>query len=328
MGAGHFRFLLGIGEGGCFPGATKAATEWFPHRERALAIGIAIGGASLGGVAAAAPDGLAGRPGQLARSVRGHGIRGSHLGRGLVDPLPRARVVAVRHAGGAGPDRRSPETSPASRPLPAPAAPPPRLAELLARKDVWGLALVRFLVDPVFYFYMFWIPEVPQPGARAVAGGDRPVDLDSVLRPGRVQRPGRLGLRPTDRRRHAGRPARKLVMAGAALLTISSSAAAFAGSAAAAVAMMSLLMFAHGFWITNYVTRDQRGFPKNAVGTVMGLAGMVGTVGGMLANTIIGVVADRFSFLPIWIASGCLYPLALIVLLVTVGRPKMAALHD
>jgi len=47
-----FRFLLGAGEGGCFPGVTKAATEWFPQRERALAIGIAIGGASLGAVAA------------------------------------------------------------------------------------------------------------------------------------------------------------------------------------------------------------------------------------------------------------------------------------
>ena len=54
----------------------------------------------------------------------------------------------------------------------------------------------------------------------------------------------------------------------------------------------------------------------------MGLAGMVGTVGGMLANTTIGWFVDRFSFLPIWIASGCLYPLALVVLLVTVRSKR------
>ena len=82
-------------------------------------------------------------------------------------------------------------------------------------------------------------------------------------------------------------------MAGAALLTVSSSTAAYAGSTAAAVAVMSLLMFAHGFWITNYVTVISETFDRNSVATVMGLAGMVGTVGGMLANTTIGWVADR-----------------------------------
>jgi ACS family hexuronate transporter-like MFS transporter len=54
----------------------------------------------------------------------------------------------------------------------------------------------------------------------------------------------------------------------------------------------------------------------------MGLSGMVGTVGGMLANTTIGWVADRYSFLPIWIASGCMYPLALAVFLLVVRSPR------
>jgi ACS family hexuronate transporter-like MFS transporter len=85
---------------------------------------------------------------------------------------------------------------------------------------------------------------------------------------------------------------------------------------------MSLLMFAHGFWITNYVTVISETFDKNSVATVMGLAGMVGTVGGMLANTTIGWMADRYSFLPIWIASGCMYPLALVVLLMTVRSQR------
>jgi len=203
-----------------------------------------------------------------------------------------------------------------------PVAPPPSLASLLTRKDVWGLAIMRFLFDPVFYFYMFWIPKY--------LSEERGLSLEAI---------GRLTWIPffalgvsnviggwaSDRLIAAGMPpskARKLVMAAAALLTVSSAAAAFAGSAAMAVAIMSVLMFAHGFWITNYVTVISESFPKNAVATVMGLAGMVGAIGGMLGNTAIGLVVDRFSFLPVWIASGCLYPLALLVLLATVGGAK------
>ena len=210
-------------------------------------------------------------------------------------------------------------------------APPPSVLALLRRSDVWGLSLMRFLVDPVFYFYMFWIPKY--------LAQERGLSLEEI---------GQLTWIPflalgisnilggwiSDRLISAGvssSKARKLVMAAAALLTVSSSTAAYAGNAAAAVAIMSLLMFAHGFWITNYVTVISETYDKNSVATVMGLAGMVGTVGGMLTNTTIGWVADRYSFLPIWIASGCMYPLALVVLLLivrsrgnphTVSRPR------
>ena len=91
-----------------------------------------------------------------------------------------------------------------------------------------------------------------------------------------------------------------------------------------ALAVMSLLMLAHGFWITNYVTLISERFPEGAVGTVMGLTGAVGAMGGMLANTAIGRVVDRFSYGPVWIASGLMYPLALAVLLAAV-RPRRAA---
>ena len=85
-----------------------------------------------------------------------------------------------------------------------------------------------------------------------------------------------------------------------------------------ALAMMSLLMFAHGFWITNYVTLISERFPRSAVGTVMGISGAVGAVGGMLANTAIGRIVDHFSYGPVWLASGLMYPLAFVVLLATI----------
>jgi ACS family hexuronate transporter-like MFS transporter len=317
MQLGLFRFILGAGEGGCFPGVAKGATEWFPHRERALAIGIAIGGASLGGVAA---------PPMTVWLVAVAGWRGAFLATGLIGAVWVALWWLLYYA-----PSRSPLVTDEERALidegntPADAAAAaPSVLELLERREVWGMAAMRFIFDPVFYFYMFWIPKY--------LNQERGLSLDEI---------GRLTWIPflalgvsniiggalSDKLIAMGMPslkARKLVMAGAALLTISSSTAASAGSAGAAIAIMALLMFAHGFWITNYVTVISEVFDRRAVATVMGLTGMVGTVGGMTANTMIGFVADRFSFLPVWIASGCLYPAALVVLLLTVRGTKTA----
>jgi ACS family hexuronate transporter-like MFS transporter len=108
-------------------------------------------------------------------------------------------------------------------------------------------------------------------------------------------------------------------MSAAAALTPFSVLAAYATSAEMAIAFMSLLMLAHGFWITNYVTLISESFTSRSVSTVMGFAGAIGGIGGYLATLITGPVVDQFSFLPIWIASGCMYPAALAVLFFTVN---------
>jgi ACS family hexuronate transporter-like MFS transporter len=322
---GFFRFLLGAGEGGCFPGVTKGATDWFPQRQRALAIGIAIGGSALGGVVA---------PPMTVWLVGLMGWRGAFLVTGLIGVTWVVLWWIFYHAPASSPfltdEERAliqsqPVTDETTRGAVAPQAGPPSVLLLLGRRDVWGLSLVRFLVDPVFYFYMFWIPKyLAQERGLSLAEIGQLTWLPFLA----LGVSNILGGWVSDRLISAGLPsskARKLVMAVAAGLTVSSSTAAYAGSATAAVAIMSLLMFAHGFWITNYVTVITETYERNSVATVMGLAGMVGTVGGMLANTTIGWVADRYSFLPIWIASGCLYPLALVVLLLTVRSKRRLA---
>jgi ACS family hexuronate transporter-like MFS transporter len=314
---GVYRFLLGAGEGGCFPGVTKGVTEWFPKRERALAIGIAIGGASLGGFVA---------PPLTAWLVGLGGWRLAFLVSGLAGALwvaawwvfydtpGRSRWVTDEEQVliAAGQD----EGPGAAK---APAEP---LRELLSRRDVWGLAAMRFLFDPVFYLYMFWIPEY--------LNRERGLDIKAIG--GLANLPflalgisNIVGGWASDRLIARGVPAlraRKLVMTGAAILTMASSLVATSRTAGMAVALMSVLMFAHGFWITNYVTVISETFDRRSVATVMGLAGLVGTLGGAMANTIIGWVSERYSYLPIWIASGLLYPAALVVLLLTVGRAR------
>jgi len=309
-----YRFMLGVGEGGCFPGAAKGVTQWFPRRQRALAMGIAIGGASLGSVVAT-PLALF-----LAGAV---GWRSVFIVTGLIGA---AWVVTWWFLSGAASsaacESESDRTTPAAQRVP--------ILALLPRKDVWGLALMRFLFDPVFYFYMFWIPKylaeergLPKDQIAALAWIPFLALGISNVAGGWV----------SDRLIRTGMPAlraRKWIMALAALLSMSSGLAGLAGSVGIAIAMMALLMFAHGFWITNYVTVIGDRFPAGAVGTVMGLSGAVGALSGMMAQKGIAWSVTHYSYGPVWLASGLVYPLAFVVLILTVrdARPAGSALSQ
>lgn len=314
---GFCRFLLGVGEGGCFPGAAKGVAEWFPQRERAMAMGIAIGGASLGAVVA---------PPMTVWLSELFGWRGVFLTTGLIGGAwVMAWWVISKGIGGGGPLADDDDHRAQGRPCGTGAMPDrPRLLSLLGRLDVWGFAIVRFIVDPVFYFYMFWIPKY--------LSEERGISQEAI---------GALSWIPflalgvsnvaggwvSDRMVRGGfsaQVARKWIMAAAALLTVASGFAGRVVGLETALAMMALLMFAHGFWVTNYVTLIGDRFPKGAVGTVMGFSGAIGAVGGMLANTAIGFVVDRFSYGPVWLASGLMYPAAFVVLLATIRGSKGA----
>lgn len=306
---GACRFLLGAGEGGCFPGAAKAVAETFPKRERALAMGIAIGGASLGAVAA---------PPVTVRLAAALGWRGPFVLSGLIGAVWVAvwwLLTRDRDGLAVGPtDEAEVQAAPELVPLRA----------LLGRADVWGLAVVRFIVDPVFYFYMFWIPKylVDVRGVSLQTVGA--VAWVPFLALGVSNAAGGWASDALVRRGAGPWRARVGLMAAAAVLTVASGFAGRLEGLRDAIAVMSLLMLAHGFWITNYVTLISERYPDGAVGTVMGLTGAVGAVGGMLANTAIGRVVDQFSYGPVWVASGLMYPLALAVLLATV-RPNANA---
>jgi ACS family hexuronate transporter-like MFS transporter len=289
------RFVLGVGEGSCFPAATKGAVEWFPIQKRAQAIGIANGGSAFGAVIA---------PPLTAVLASNFGWRGAFLTTGalgllwLVSWFAAFRFISVRgEARTEAPSTRTP------------------LRELLGdRRILWVLAS-RFLFDPVFYFYMFWIPQylsrergfslqqigsyywVPflVLGVSTIAAGRV---SDQLIRSG-----------------WAPHRARRMLLTAAALLTPVSWLASLAPSAEWAVAMMSCLMLAHGFWITNFLGVLSDTFPASAIATVTGLTGTAGGVGGILSSLAVGPLVDRFSFGPAFVASGLLYPIALCVLM-------------
>jgi len=82
-----------------------------------------------------------------------------------------------------------------------------------------------------------------------------------------------------------------------------------------AIGLMSCLMLAHGLWISNFLGLLNNVCPSSAIATLTGVSGTIGGIGGLLSNLAIGPMVDRYSFAPAFIASGLLYPAALLVLL-------------
>lgn len=296
LGLAAARFLLGLGEGACFPAATKGAVEWFPPHQRGLAIGIAIGGSAFGSVLA---------PPLTALIAGNFGWRGAFLATGALGFVWVAGwLLAGRFA---PPPILSPSSSQANGRA--------TWAEVFRQPSVSRILLARFLFDPVFYFYMFWIPQY--------LARERGFSLDQIgkyywipfLALGLSNiLSGRLG----DALLNRGWPARQVrrtLLAVAALITPVSCLVIFTPSAAWAIALMALLMAAHGLWICNYLSLISDHFPARVMATTVGLTGTVGGCAGILANLVTGPVVDVYGFAPIFVGTAVLYPLALVVLL-------------
>ncbi len=289
-GLGAARFFLGVGEGACFPAVTKGAVQWMPAERRAMAVGIANGGSAFGAVLA---------PPLTAWIATSFGWRSAFLCTSVLGFIWLAAWLI------------------ACRPLPPHVTNTATRVSLLAmfkRPEMRRLLIARFLFDPVFYFYMFWIPQylsrergMPLTAIGALtwipffALGITNIAAGSIS-DGLVAR----GWTP--------RSARLRLMLIAALLTPASALAAFAGTPALAIGLMSVLMFAHGIWIANYITLIADTVDSTEVGTAVGLTGTCGGVAGMLSNLVVGPVVDSYSFTPIFLASAILYPLAWLVL--------------
>ncbi len=294
------RFVLGVGEGACFPAATRGAAEYAPPEERSFATGYAIGGSALGAVVA---------PPLTVLLAAHFGWRGAFLGTGLLGFVWLALwAVAVRASAQATaiPERSRVEWATLLR--------EPRLPWMLA---------ARFIFDPVFYFYMFWIPQF--------LSRERGLSVDEighwlwipflVLGVSQVFS-GKLTDRLVTPRRSPAKTKGIMLLISAAVTPVSW-VAGLAPSASWAIACMSVLLFAHGIWITNYLALVSDLFPAEQNGTVVGLTGMIGGIGGMLSTLIIGRTVDKFSFLPVFAVSGLLYPLAFVLIRRAMKLPAM-----
>jgi ACS family hexuronate transporter-like MFS transporter len=321
---GTARFFLGLGEGGCFPGAAKGVTEWFPQKQRALAMGIAIGGAALGAVIA---------PPLTVYLISLFGWRGAFVATGIFGGIwviiwlvffhkPQRSPFVTKKELALIEDDRKKEEPVKKRKVAVP------IRKILQTRQAWGLIIIRFLLDPVFYFFMFWIPKYlsEERGVSFERIGELfwipffALGISNIIGGGVSDRLIKSGLSVNR--------ARKTVMGLAAGLTMVAPLTVVASSAEIAILFMSLIMFAHGFWITNYITITSELFGKNATSTVVGMCGTAGAVAGLLINPMIGKIVENYSYLPLWITSGILYPLGFFVLLLTVRKIQPLQLNN
>lgn len=301
---GIYRFFLGLGEGGAFPGAIKAVVEWVPKKKQALANGIAIGGSALGAVIA---------PPLCVYLIGVTGWRGVFLITGIFGLLWVVAWLLL-------PKNPKPEALP--QPHKSWKETFGEVGNLLKMKIVWIFILIRFLLDPIFYFYMFWIPKY--------LNDVRGVALEKIgelfwipfLALGISNLLGGYLSDKIFKKTNKLDLARKSVMGLAALLTIPAMFTPYAANEEWVIIIMVVAFFAHGLWITNYITAISDTFGKRATSTVVGLSGTAGALSSVVINPMMGVIISNYSYDPLWIYSGIMYGAAFILFLVLVPRIK------
>jgi ACS family hexuronate transporter-like MFS transporter len=316
----HFaiaRFALGVGEAANFPAAIKTVAEWFPKRERALATGIFNSGSNLGAVIA---------PMLVPFVAALLGWRAVFLVTGGLDLVWIAFWLSLYH-----PPREHPRLSSSELELiesDASIEPARKVAytRLLTKRAAWAIVIGKLMTDPVWWFYLYWLP--------GFLNSTYHLDLTHLGPPlviiyiaADIGSIGGGWL--SSRMLSAGwstNAARKTAMLICAVAVVPVAFVMISGGNLwLVVALIGTACAAHQGWSANIMTLVSDMFPKSAVGSVLGLAGFGGAIGGMLAAPAVGYWLDlsHGSYGPIFLVAGGLYLAALgvIQLLVPNLRP-------
>jgi ACS family hexuronate transporter-like MFS transporter len=310
-----FRFWMGTGECGNFSGAMKVISEWFPERERALAVGIFNSGSMIGAVIAAPCIVFI----TLHFGWRAAFLLPAVLGFGWALAW-RAHYAPLRgHPRVTETERSFIEEGKTS------IATPPRNRDLLSKKHVWGLMLCRFFVGPVVQFYLFWTPEylyrsrgltLAQIGLFAWV----PFLFGDIGSIGGGWVAGLL-----LRRRFSLNAARFITLYAGALCCLLSAGVVHAATAAIAISFICLVLFGHTFLSANMFAAISDLVPKPAVGRVTGLTGIAGGLSGLLFPLLTGFLIDRFSYAPVFLLAAIMPLLGVVLLQSIVHRIRPAA---
>jgi ACS family hexuronate transporter-like MFS transporter len=306
------RFLLGATEPANFPAGVKAVSEWFPMRERALAVGLFNAGTAVGAGLAAPLVSLV----ALTLGWRWAFIITGGLGFIWVIIWRRWYHLPKDH----------PNLSPQERTLildgqPAHQAPEPMMpwAEILRMRATWACVFARMLTDPVTYFFIFWTPKYLQQ--------EQGFDLADIGKfswiPFVALALGNVcgGLIPNRLVRHGWtvNRARKTTMLVSSLaMPLLCFTIAKTTVPSVALSCISIAMFFHAAWAN--MTLPAELLPSRAIGSVTGLAGAMGGVMGILSQTAVGWTVQHLSFTPVFATAAFLHLTAFLGVTLLVGR--------
>ncbi len=302
LGFGVARFALGIGESGSFPAAIKTVAEWFPKKERALATGLFNSGTNVGATLA---------PLVVPWVAVRFGWRYAFLMTGTFSAIWLVCWLATYRA-----PQEHPRISRAELEyiLSDPAEPTAQVPwlQLLGFPQTWAFLLGKSLTDPIWWFYLFWLPKflVSEHHLKLTGVALPLVVVYNCATAGSIVG-GWLPAKFLAQGWTVNR-ARKTALLICALCVMPVVFTTHLHGLWPAVGIISLACAAHQGFSANLFTLASDMFPRRAVASVVGIGGSGGAVGGMFIATFTGWLLQLTgSYLPVFILAGCVYALAL-----------------
>jgi ACS family hexuronate transporter-like MFS transporter len=297
------RFALGLGESGNFPAAIKTVAEWFPKRERALSTGIFNSGTNIGALLT---------PMIVPWVTYTYGWRWAFIATGALGLLWLTMWWPLYGSPAGHPRVGAAELALIQSDPPDPPVQIPWL-KLVRYRQTWAVATAKFGTDPIWWLYLFWIPDFLH--------RRHGIDLQSMAGPlvaiyliadvGSIAG-GWLSSALLSRGWTTNR-ARKTALLACALAVTPIALAANVGSEWLAVLLVGIAAAAHQGWSANVYTLASDMFPRQAVGSVIGFAGMCGAIGGMAIAKITGYVLETTgSYVVIFLIAALAYLVTLL----------------
>ncbi len=311
LGFGIARFALGLGEAANFPASIKTVAEWFPKKERAFATGIFNAGTNVGAVVA---------PAVVPFVALTWGWQWAFIMTGAIGFLWLGIWWVLYR-----PPESHPRLAKAEfdyiRGDPAEAVTPVPWLKLIGYRQTWALALGKFMTDPIWWFYLYWLGKFlnEKHGLSLSKLGPPLIAIYLIADVGSVG--GGWLSSFLIKSGWSINAARKSTMLACALCVMPIVFATQVASLWAAVGLIGLAAAAHQGWSANIFTLASDMFPRRAVGSVVGIGGFGGAVGGMLIATAVGHLLQwTGSYVPVFLLAGAAYLLALLVIQVLAPR--------
>jgi ACS family hexuronate transporter-like MFS transporter len=312
------RFLLGLGEAGNFPASIKTVAEWFPKKERALSTGIFNAGTNVGALAT---------PLLVPIIVLTWGWYEAFIITGILGFIWLAFWLLIY--------KRPEEDTRLSKAeleyiQSDPAEPTARVpwSRLFPHRQTWAFAIGKFLTDPIWWVYLFWLPDFlnKQHGLDLKNFGLPLAVIYIIADVGSIG--GGYISGALIKRGWTINKSRKTAMLICALAVVPIIFASITSSLWLAVVLIGIAAAAHQGWSANIFTISSDMFPKQAVGSVVGIGGMLGAVGGMIIAPLVGYILQTTgSYVPIFIIAASAYLVALLIIHLLAPRLEPAAIR-
>ncbi len=305
FGFGAARFWLGLSEAGNFPAAQKAVAEWFPKKERALTTGIYNSGANIGAVLA---------PAIVPWLTVTYGWQEAFIVVGALGFIWIIFWWKIYQKPEHQKHLTKEEFDYIHSDPPEPSAEKIPWASLLRYRQTWAFVIGKFMTDPIWWFYLYWLPKyLNQEYGLTITGLGLPLITIYMMTSIGSIGGGWLSSHFIHRGWEINK-ARKTTMLIAALLVVSIIIASQVTDLWISVFLIGIAAAAHQGWSANIFTTASDMFPKKAVASVTGLGGMAGSIGGLIFAPFIGYILEWTGsyFIP-FIISGTAYLLALAI---------------